>query len=79
MGAVHLARMLANAERIAERAHRDADLYAEQGTPAGRRAGTGFYRRGGVDAAYLAELRRKADDADRAVEQWRTLIAEATR
>jgi hypothetical protein len=73
-----LADLLATLRTTAERARFDADLYAEHGTKGGVAPGTHFYRRGGVDACYLAELRRKADDAERAVRDCEQII-EATR
>ena len=68
--------MLATAEKTAERARFAAELAALP-RKGGKVPGAG-YKRGGVDHAYAAEARRKADDAERAVCDLRQMI-EATR
>jgi hypothetical protein len=69
--------LLANAEEIAERARFQAEL-AAMPRKGGKVAGAG-YRRGGVDRAYLAEMQRKADDAERAARDLAQMLAEVTR
>jgi hypothetical protein len=63
---------LANAEKIAERARIAADQ-AAMPRKSGKVPGAG-YKRGGVDHAHAADMRRKADDADRAVRDLRQMI-----
>lgn len=69
-----LTAFLDTAREVARRARQDVDLYAEFGTRGGMVPGTKFYRKGGLDAFHLDTLRRRADDAERAVADLEKMI-----